>query len=469
MDIRHCLAGLMCCIAISLPARANVGEGVVAHYWFDQSGQVGTLSCGRTEIDVSGLSDGLHTLYVRIDSDDIPSALSSRCFMKCGRLRPGEKYTSRVMIDNSVVSDDEHCHSDAGDLISFDLDLRYLADGIHRLTIMVSDKYGLIDNREGFFLKVPTADQYADLRPCYMLDGRRIAVPEAMLGDTGAYSVELDMSAVPSGLHSLTAYMVSPSGLMTSASTAWFLKVPLGGEGIRQYRYWVNDDMDSARIVELETAASPFSLVDLVDVNEYDIRSRCYGFYLDDGVATVCARNEFHFMGLDGDCNMVSSDCLYDDCRVTRVVEDINHLESNSVTRISCIADNEIRWYRFEGHPGDSIGLTFSSGAMFELYGPSGQTLMKKSGDDVVMYNSAVLCEAGSYYLAVHDLVQSSVVDVDFVHIVGLAGMGDAVSGESLSEGMDPDDCYDVSGRRVDPSKVRNAIVVSGGRKLFVK
>lgn len=417
MDIRRLFVGLVCCAAFFLPGHADVGEGTVARYWFDNNGQAAIFNPGQFEIDVSGLSDGLHTLYVRIDSDGIPSSLASRFFLKPKFFNEGEKFTSRITVDNSVVSESEHIHSAAGDLLSFNLDLKDFANGIHKLMITVSDKEGIIGNRESFFLKVPTADQYAALRPCYMLDGKIMDVPEVLLGNTNLYSVDLDMSAVSSGLHSLTAYMVSPAGLMTSATTAWFVKIPLGGEGVRRYRYWINDDIASMKDIELTEAANPFSFVDLVEVDEYDIRSSCYGFYLDNGVPTICARNEFHFMGLDGDYNSASSESFYEDRRVTRAVEDIAPLESNALTKVSGVGANEIRWYSFEGLPGDSIGFTLSRGAMYELYDPSGQTLMEKAGADVVKYNSAVLLDEGTYYLAVHDIASSSEVDVDFVHI----------------------------------------------------
>lgn len=41
----------------------------------------------------------------------------------------------------------------------------------------------------------------------------------------------------------------------------------------------------------------------------------------------------------------------------------------------------------------------------------------------------------------------------------------EAVEGESL----DPEDCFDILGHRVDPRKVRGMIVISKGRKVYVK
>lgn len=40
---------------------------------------------------------------------------------------------------------------------------------------------------------------------------------------------------------------------------------------------------------------------------------------------------------------------------------------------------------------------------------------------------------------------------------------------EITADELDPNDCYDLMGRKVDPKKVHGMIVVSKGRKVFVK
>lgn len=433
MNVRRLFAGLVCSAVLSVPAKAEAPGECVGHYWFDQSESTGIFNPGSFEIDVSGLPVGLHTLNVRIECDGAPAALASRLFLKPKEAESDEKYTVRVLVDNKLISEKEHDVL-SQTLVSLDLDLKNLAEGIHGLSVVVFDRYGLVGSKDSYFLKVPTADQYSGLQPCWLLDGKRIDLSTGMLGASNTYSVELDMSALASGLHALTAYFVSPAGLMTSAHTAWFVKIPSGGEGVRKYRYWINDDPVSVKAVELSETANPFSLVELVDVGKYDIKSSCYGFYIENGVPMVCARNKFRFMSLDGDSRTNLSESVYDDQRVARAVSGIEHIAANAVTKVTGADNNNIRWYSFDGLPGDSIGLTLSRGAMFELYAPDGAPLMEKTGADVVKYNSAILRQEGIYYFAVHDVVESSDVDIDFVHVPRYAVL-DATPGRSANIG----------------------------------
>lgn len=50
-----------------------------------------------------------------------------------------------------------------------------------------------------------------------------------------------------------------------------------------------------------------------------------------------------------------------------------------------------------------------------------------------------------------------------------MTGIEDVSTSENESDGIDPDNCYDLLGRRVDPSKVHNTFVISKGRKVFIK
>lgn len=433
MKIRRLIVGLMCSALFLMSSNVNALDDCVGHYWFDKSESARLLNLGLSEIDVSGLSSGLHTFNVRIECDGIPAVLASRLFLKPRTVEAGEKYTIRVFVDNKLLSEKEYDIS-AQTMTSLDLDLKDVADGLHALSVVVFDRYGHVGSRDSYFLKVPTADQYSSLEPCWILDGKRLDLSTGVLGDSNAYNIELDMSSLSAGLHSLSACFVSSAGLMTSARTAWFVKVPNGGEGVQEYRYWINDDYTSGKTVKLSEVANPFGLVDLVDVDKCDIRSSRYGFYIENGVPMVCARNKFRFMSLDGDGRTALAESEYDDRRMSYVVSGIEHLAPNKVTKVAAADDNNISWYSFSGLLGDSISLALSRGAMFELYTPDGQPLMEKSGADVVKHNSAILRQEGIYYLAVHDVVETSDVDIDFVQ-VPLYAVLDATPDKSASIG----------------------------------
>lgn len=415
MNIARFFAGLSAISATLIQLHA---AEPVARYWFDNSEQTVVFSPGNLEIDVNGLSSGIHSLNVRIESDNIPVSVASRLFLKGKRNIAGEKFVMKVMVDNNLYMTEEYVSTGADNVYPLNLDLKDLPDGIHKLGIAISDQHGVFGARESFFLKVPTADQYAGLKAYYQLDGKDMDVPAVAIGNTNTYSVDLDMAAIPTGLHSLTTYMVSPAGLMTSVHTAWFVKIPIGGEGVKTYKYWVNDNVASVKTVDLSSVANPFELISLVEVDEEPLRTTSYTFAIEEEQPVVYACNDFHMQFIDLDHRVIVQSQPFTDMRVRKEVADVELITDDIRVLNPSPKDGEIKWYCFDAEAGDSLAIHLDRAAMYELYAPDAQALLQISKADAVNNRGLSLVQTGKYYLAVHDVSDRyGVPKLHFTHI----------------------------------------------------
>lgn len=416
MNITRFFAGLGAISAMLFQLHA---AEPVARYWFDGSETTAvTFNPGNFEIDVTGLSPGIHSFNVLIDSDNAPVSLASRIFLKPNRNVAGDKFVLTVMVDNNLMLTEEHTSSGSDDIFPLNIDFPELPNGIHKLGITISDTYGVFGVKECFFLKRPTSDQYAGLKVYYQLDGKDMNIPAAAIGNVNTYNIDLDMAAIPSGLHSLTTYMVSPAGLMTSPETAWFVKIPIGGEGVKTYKYWLNDDIASAKTIVLPEVSNPLGIISLLEVDEKPLRSNSYTFAIEEGNPVVYAGNDFHMQFMDSDYRIVMQSQPYTDMRVREAVTDIESIADDILTLNPKPNDGEIKWYSFEAEAGDSLALRIDRAAMYELYAPDANALLQVSKADAVNNRGLNLLQTGTYYLAVHDISDRyGLPELYFTHI----------------------------------------------------
>lgn len=369
-------------------------------------------------LDVRDIPIGVHIIMVQIASGGTTTSIETSCFIKTVELQPGATYTTNVFIDGALY-DTHSTPADEDGSMSLSLDLNKLPLGVHLIMAQVLSPEGVPSAMSrAAFLRVPTEMQLNALKLYYLIDG----VPAGESDPTRSgdiYNLDVDLTSLPSGIHSLSAFLAGANGFATSMETTWFTKIPVGGEGVKSYEYWLNDDPSTLQEVVLDKVADPLEIVSLLNMPQMPFSSKRYEFAIESGKPVVYTQNDYQIRFRDLDGRFTTGSGRFTDVRDKRQVTPAGVIPDNARTRIEGLEDNEIRFYTFSGQIGDSIGVRLDGGAMWELYAPDGKTLMARSGAESVNYSSMTLTENGLFHLAIHDISSyyGNSVNIDFDHI----------------------------------------------------
>lgn len=399
----------------SLTVRGEDVHAITGQYWFDGTGERHSFTPGSFEISTDGLQDGLHTLYAYVDDGKSLSSTHTGWFLKHKALQQGEEVNAEFYIDGNLFQSHK-LQLKANGMLDIELDMTGVDLGVHAIAVTVSTPQGLpMGYRYGVFLKVPSDLQKSTFGAYYFLDGKFIGLADTRSAN-GIYHLDIDAAALTSGIHSVTAYLASPHGMASSPQTAWFIKIPEGGEGVKQYSYWINDDTESVQTKVLPEITNPFGLISLVDVPIQPFRSKSYSFSVENQKPVFYACNDFTVRFSDPDGRMCTASRTYTDVRVKETADEVRTIANGKVSSGEIVA-NAIKLYQFDAEIGDSIGVRLDRAAMLEVYDPDAETLIKATGADATDYRSFTARKNGRYYVAVHDVANGNSTNIDFTHI----------------------------------------------------
>lgn len=399
-----------------LAVRGEVGVGIAGRYWFDTSGETHPFTPGSFEIPTDGLDEGFHTFNAYVADPEGVSSTHSRLFVKVNKRWDETKplsctfYLDGRLFETRKMSAGEH------GALSIDLDVNSVDLGLHTLGMTLVSEEGLpMGYRSAVFMRVPTDIQRSTFKAYCYLDGKYVGETEATSNNSLVH-LDLDASSLVSGLHSVTVYLASPHGMATSTKTAWFVKIPEGGEGVREYSYWINDNPATVSTVSLPEVSNPFGLVKLVDVPEQPFRSCSYTFAIEEGAPVLYASNDFNIRFSDPDGRISTASRSYTDTRVKTVPNDVVPI-SNGHVYSGEIATDKVKLFRFDAEIGDSINVRLDRAAMLEVYDPEAVTVVRTTGADATANCAFTARLNGTYYVAVHDVVSGNSATVDFSHV----------------------------------------------------
>ncbi|MCM1520740.1 MAG: dockerin type I repeat-containing protein [Lachnoclostridium sp.] len=354
-------------------------------------------------VDMTGVREGIHQIDAMVDINGTVSSTASSWFVKSLFLRPGEKYTTTLFLDGMPWNSFESQASSNG-LMSLMLDMNSVSLGLHSLKVQVVSPTGVATSiKETMFMRMPSMEQLATLRGYYVIDNSIRGDLETVM-DGNTFHIDVDASALTSGLHSVSVYLSGVVGLTTPVKTAWFVKIPNGGEGVKSYEYWLNDNYEEAKKATLDKVANPFSLVTLMDIAAEPFRSSRYTFAIENGTPVVYAKNDLQMRFSDSEGRISMSSKPFTDVRIKHTVDDISPITTEQTEyKIPSIADNEIKWFSFNAEAGDSINIRLNKGAMYEIWCPDTKELISASGAESMVNNGIGITQTGTYYLAVHD------------------------------------------------------------------
>lgn len=399
-----------------------VADGTQWHCWFDDDRstmQSGTDVNGTIVLDVSQLEDGFHQLHVQVEGrGNAVSTTTTHGFVKIPQVKGVDYLTCLCMVDGELFRQEEV--SANNDLLHWDFDVSALPQGLHHVRIQVVSPSGVASTSyQSFFMRVPMSAELAGMKCIYAIDGSEFYTEAGQMVD-GTFHFDLDVASLEDGLHHISYMLSNGRGVHTVAKTQFFVKTPIGGNGISEYWYWLNEQSESqAQKIRLCERRNPFELISLLPVESQPIRSSCFAFRMENGHPVIYAKNDIHLRFIDAAGRAADIAKQYVDESVRESVVDITPLNAGDNKTMTTPVENEIRWYKVVALRGDSLAFKTDSPCTIQLFSPTGEELYVASGSNAVCFGGAYAPEDGEYYLALHDVTarNCSNLSVAYQHI----------------------------------------------------
>ena len=381
--------------------------------WFDQDTstmQSGNVGSGHLLIDATAISDGLHTFNLQLNSGTLTS-LQSYLFYRMPVQDSGDlALVYHCWFDQDYGTLQQGNISD-GHLL---LETSTLSDGLHTLNIQLGNGNAARLSSH-LFMKMSSQLSMTDSTPLwwhYSIDGTSYP-PISVTRSGQLIHLDLDVSTISDGLHTLSHFLMTESGSTLGMFSSLFYKIPLGGNGVKRYDYWYNDDETTLQQVTLATAVDTLRLIQLLEVDTMPFRSTSFQFDPHGGSPMVYARNKINFRFWDCMSRFVSSSKDFIDERVSRTVL-ADTLERDTTKVIPVPNNNAIHWFKLYAGVGDSLSFLTDRRCTMQLFAPSGEEVFSASGQQVLTWQGCHAWEDGIYYLAVHDAEGSGNIAVSY-------------------------------------------------------
>ncbi len=396
-----------------VPMADSSGLNMTYSCWFDQDTstmQSGNVASGHLLIDATGISKGLHTLNLQLNAGSL-TQLQSYMFYRMPILDTGTaQMVYRCWFDQDYTSLQQGSIGNGHLLI----ETASLSDGLHTLNIELGSG-SMARLNSHLFMKMASIGNATDTTPLlwhYSIDGRDYP-PISVSRNGGLIHLELDVSTLPDGLHTLSHFLMTQQGTTFGVKSSLFYKIPLGGNGVKRYEYWFNDDYDNRVAAVLDTVADPFRLVRLLDVDTLSFRSSSFQFDPNVGNPRCYAKNQVTFRFIDAMYRYVSQTAEFVDQRVMRLVT-ADTLERDTTKVIAAPQGNNIHWFKLYAGVGDSLSFHTDRPCTIQLFAPSGEEVISTSGSNVLTWTGCHAWEDGVYYLAVHDAEGTGPLSVSY-------------------------------------------------------
>lgn len=380
--------------------------------------QSGAYTGQPVEVDVSDLEDGFHILHAQVEAAGTASTPYTKMFIKVPQTI-GVDYLNCIFMVDSKVYKQEKVPTSTG-IVHWEFDASGIPQGLHKAQGLIVTPSGVASNlKEGFFFRTMTTAEKASMQCYYSIDGDTHRAQAGKLsGDL--FHFDLDVSELTDGFHRISYMLMADNGMSSKVMSAFFIKTPLGGNGIMQYNYWLNENEDRMQVVRLDKRTNPFKLITLLPVETCPIRSSCFKLEIEDGQPVIYARNDLHMRFYDVSGRLTEATERYTDYNVSQTVKDIEPLtdEKGSVSS-KRPEENGILWYSMPAAIGDSIAIRSNQACTVQIFAPDGEEVYTASGAESVAYGGCHAYQNGTYYIALHDVTSTSTADInlEYQHI----------------------------------------------------
>lgn len=209
---------------IILFAAQSVAQGQSEYemiYWFNENSErnIKTITQNtELQLDVQELRVGIHTLYMQIkDSRGCASSPVTRTFYYTDSLN--SKYIQlKYWLDEDVNTIETEIYD--GSIVWFDVSK--LRDGFHTLYIQ-AEQDGKTATSIHNFIKIPRVEEAEELT-CIVLIDDKVYQTYRIETSSGILNLDIDVTSLSQGLHTLQTYVMTSSGATTNMSSHFFVR-----------------------------------------------------------------------------------------------------------------------------------------------------------------------------------------------------------------------------------------------------
>ena len=395
---------------------------IKGYYWFDEetTAREAIVTNGTFEVDASALSDGFHKFYyLALQANGVSSLPSTNYFLKTAQVDSDGELTCICTVDGQLRHTEKL--SQQGGAIHWNLDMQDLTDGIHQIQLQAVTSGGALSSSyASYFMRVTNEGGTSEMSCIYTIDGNPLSSKSHVVSHDGSYHFDLNLSELEEGLHYISYILHGDKGTSATPQIRFFVKTPLGGNGIDQYQYWLNDDeVNHATTVTLPQKVNPLQLMSLLPVESRPLRSSQFHFDVSGSKPMIYAKNTIHLRFYDVAKWFSDIDKEYVDYSQSQEVDIIKPLESGVRETTGKPEVNQIKWYSVTAERGDSLAFKTDIAATLQLFSPSGKEVYSASGYEVVQWNGCHAEESGTFYVALHDVTatQGETISIDYEHI----------------------------------------------------
>ena len=398
---------------------SKADTAVKGYYWFDEETNVheASVTNGKFDVDASSLSDGFHRFYYMALQENGSISIPSTCyFLKTANVNPDDELTCICTVDGQLRHIEKL--SQQGSILHWNLDMQDLADGVHQISLQAVTSSGAVSNSyNSYFMRVTSTEDLNEMYCVYAIDGNALNSKSNVVSNAGSFHFDLDLSELEEGLHYISFMLYSDRGTSTAPQLRFFLKTPLGGNGITKYQYWINDEnISTAKTVTLQEKVNPLQLMSLIPIESRPLRSSLFHFDISSGKPMIYAKNTIHLRFYDVAQRFSDVAKDYNDYQVGHEVEPVGTLQS--IQTFEKVAENDIRWYTLHAASGDTVAFKLSQAATIQLFAPSGEEVFKTSESASLKWGGIHIWEDGTYYLAVHDVTgRNESMNLEYMHM----------------------------------------------------
>ena len=237
---------------IDLSGLPKATKAKALRYWYDDDGgsvRTVTQLKGQQSLDVSALMEGLHTLHYQvIDENDDMADVQSALFMKMnGSVISTTAKQLRYWFDDDT-STLKTITATGG---TQTLDASKLLNGLHTIhyQVIASDNavYHIVS---ALFMKMDGGTETVTAKKLmYWFDDETAISTVDIKGGVQM----LDASRLMDGLHTLHYQVLCSNGMLTSVSSALFMRMNIDAEATtaKRLRYWFDDDASTLKVIDV--------------------------------------------------------------------------------------------------------------------------------------------------------------------------------------------------------------------------
>ncbi len=373
---------------------------VKTYYWFDDNEDnrfnVDKVNGETFAIDVSHLSDGTHTLHVRMEGEGATSATMSNQFLKIS-----SNFDAYYWFDNET---ERRTFTNAGGSAML-IDVSHLKDGLHCFNAMLTNDVGSPSVPVSrTFIKMPQPLANDSTTLTFWIDGTLHSEQKLAYGNE-IVDLELDVADLTTGMHFLQVQAVTNSGSASNIVSGYFMRMPgQNNNSVLAYRYWVNDNNADLPFTAVDDPTIPYTLIGDLDVAPQPLRCARFQFKVNNNMPMLYAENDIHvqFMAADGHLIKTTNAYVESVAADTLTAEEWTEIQNDTVIKADKPTGETIYWYAMNLAEGDTVCLKTNYSSTLQVFSHSGNQVLESKADSSLIFRQFIAEKAEMYYVALH-------------------------------------------------------------------